>query len=142
MGRTKKKDPSSPRSSARERLAERGIDFDEILGSLGHTIRAHRRAKGHTQEALAERMGVSVPWVGVLECARGSPSLEMLTLFAAALDTSPGDLLNEAMAGSKLKGPARAGVADLHAALAELSPAQAEAVCASVVSLCRTLRQA
>ena len=96
--------------------------------------------KGLTQETLADRMGISVPWVGVLECARGSPSLEMLTLLAHALETTPGDLLSEAAAAAALKGPARLALADLHAALAELPPARAEAVCTAIIELCTALR--
>lgn len=121
-------------------MAELGIDFDAELSALGHTIKARRKTRGLTQEALADVMAASVPWVGVLECARGSPSLEMLTLLAHALNTTPGDLLNEATAGAKLKGPARLGLAELHAAIAELPADRAEAVCAAVVSLCKAMR--
>ena len=140
MKRTLKKSSATSRASARDRLVERGIDFDAIMVALGHGIRGRRRVKGLTQETLADRMGISVPWVGVLECARGSPSLEMLTLLAHALETTPGDLLSEAAAAAALKGPARLALADLHAALAELPPARAEAVCTAIIELCTALR--
>lgn len=140
MKRTGKRAQSTSRASVRERLVERGIDFDAMVASLGHGIRARRKVKGLTQEALADQMGVSVPWVGVLECARGSPSLEMLTLLAHELNTDPGVLLTEAAAGAALKGPARLGLAEVHAALANLPPDRAEAVCAAIVQLCAALR--
>lgn len=137
---SRKSTSPSPRRAARERLTERGIDFDASVAALGNTIRARRRALGLTQEALAEKMGVSIPWVGVLECARGSPSLEMLTLLAHELGTSTADLLHESSAGARLKGPARAGLAELNAALADLPPERAEAFCAAMVVLCKSLR--
>jgi len=121
-------------------LAEAGLDWRAMNVALGDAIRARRRSLGLTQQTLAERIGVSVPWVGMLECARGSPSLEMLTLFASGLETSPGELLAEAGAALSVKPRVRSALSELHAALAQLPPDSAVAVCEAVVALCGAIR--
>lgn len=116
------------------------MDWRAANVALGDAIRARRRSLGLTQQALAERIGVSVPWVGVLECARGSPSLEMLALFARGLGTTPGELLLEAQASLGVQPRARDALAELHAELAQLEPEAGEAVCRAIVNFCRALR--
>ncbi len=121
-------------------LLNAGVDWRAMNVAVGDAIRARRRSLGLTQQTLAERIGVSVPWIGMLECARGSPSLEMLTLFATGLETTPGELLAQASASLGVKPRVRGSLSELHAVLAQLPPETAEAVCDTVVGLCRTLK--
>lgn len=123
-------------------LMNAGVDWRAMNVALGDAIRARRRSLGLTQQTLGERIGVSVPWIGMLECARGSPSLEMLTLFATGLETTPGELLAQASASLGVKPRVRASLSELHAALAQLPPESAEAICDTVIELCRTLSRA
>jgi predicted ATPase/DNA-binding XRE family transcriptional regulator len=58
--------------------------------SFGAFLRRHRQAAGLTQEALAERAGVSVEAIGTLERgARRAPYASTVELLAAALDLTP-----------------------------------------------------
>ena len=62
---------------------------------LGERISERRRCKGLTQEALADRAGVSPETIGRLEQAAGSPSLETVYLVAEALGTTGSALIAE-----------------------------------------------
>src|SRR5215212_11547166 len=60
--------------------------------SFGDLIRRHRTAAGLTQEALAERAGLSTRGISDLERgARGLPRKDTLQLLLQALDLSPAD---------------------------------------------------
>jgi transcriptional regulator with XRE-family HTH domain len=48
---------------------------------------------GLSQEELSHRVGVDVRYLGGIERAQRNPSLKIITLIAAALDTSPSVLL-------------------------------------------------
>lgn len=48
---------------------------------------------GLTLAAVAERSGLSLPYVSNLERGRGNPTIEALTALAGALDVGPGALL-------------------------------------------------
>ena len=61
---------------------ELSIDYP----ALGARIRARRRELGLTQERLAERVGISTPFVGHLERAEKVPSLETVVRLSAALE--------------------------------------------------------
>lgn len=63
---------------------------------LGDRIRARRVALGLTLAAVAERAGLSLPYVSNLERGRGNPTLDALTAIAGALETTTADLLSEA----------------------------------------------
>lgn len=45
-------------------------------GSIGRNIRNYRKARKMTQEALAERAGLSVNYIGAIERGEKLPSLE------------------------------------------------------------------
>lgn len=53
---------------------------------LGERLRAHRRKLGLTIAQVAERAGLSMPYVSNLERGRGNPTLDALTSLAEALD--------------------------------------------------------
>ena len=64
------------------------MDFDIFQKNLASNLRAARAASGFTQPILAEQARVSVQWVGSMENAKGSPSLDVLHRVADALGTS------------------------------------------------------
>jgi transcriptional regulator with XRE-family HTH domain len=63
---------------------------------LGTRLRALRRARGLTQEQLAERAGLSYKFLGEIERGQGNPTLETLVALAGALDLDVVDLLGPA----------------------------------------------
>jgi transcriptional regulator with XRE-family HTH domain len=63
------------------------------LRAIGTAIRAARRRAGMPMTVLAERAGVSQPYLSQLENGRNNPSIQTLYRIANALDLSPQDLL-------------------------------------------------
>lgn len=63
--------------------------------SLGDRIRARRVGLGLTLASVAERAGLSLPYVSNLERGRGNPTLESLTALAKALEVTLGELVTE-----------------------------------------------
>jgi transcriptional regulator with XRE-family HTH domain len=64
----------------------------EITRLVGANIRAARRARGLSQWQLAERSGLSADFIGKVERATTSPSLESLHQMAEALGLPLPDL--------------------------------------------------
>jgi y4mF family transcriptional regulator len=60
---------------------------------LGRYIRKIRKAKGLTQEQLAEKIGTSIPWIGHIETGREAPNLAMLQKIAHALGVRVKELI-------------------------------------------------
>jgi transcriptional regulator with XRE-family HTH domain len=60
---------------------------------LGRYIRKIRKAKGLTQEQLAEKIGTSTPWIGHIETGREVPNLPMLQKIAHALGVKVKELI-------------------------------------------------
>jgi len=65
---------------------------DALIQTLGHRLRRQRLAKGMTQQELAERAGVSVSTLKLME-QQGKGSLQRLAKVAVVLDLD-GDLRN------------------------------------------------
>ncbi|MBX6387993.1 MAG: helix-turn-helix domain-containing protein [Frankia sp.] len=63
------------------------------LRAIGTAIRAARRRAGIPMTVLAERAGVSQPYLSQLENGRNNPSIQTLYRIANALELSPQDLL-------------------------------------------------
>ena len=61
----------------------------EPSAALGAAIRTRRLAHGLTLVALAERAGLSQPFLSQVENGRATPSMESLYRIAGALDTTP-----------------------------------------------------
>ena len=57
-------------------------------------LRRFRQHAGVTQEQMAERMGVSVGFFGMMEVGRRWPNIDMLFRIAKALGVRPGDLID------------------------------------------------
>lgn len=66
------------------------MDFSE----MGKRIRKKRRAKSMTQEALAEKVGVTSAYIGMIERGERAPSLEFFVMLTNALDVTADELLN------------------------------------------------
>ncbi|MBO4532348.1 MAG: helix-turn-helix transcriptional regulator [Treponema sp.] len=66
--------------------------MSEIITILGNNIKRIRKEKEWTQEYLAEKAGISVPFMTQIELARKQPSLEVIEKIANALDV-PYDVL-------------------------------------------------
>lgn len=66
-----------------------------ILLVLGSNIRKFRKKFGWTQADLAEKSGISVPFMTQIELGRKSASLEVVQNIASALNVSYEELFNE-----------------------------------------------
>ncbi len=66
----------------------------EILVSFGEIVRNARKAKGLSQEELAEKAGLHRTYIGMIE--RGEKNLTLSNIFkiAQALETSMSELFN------------------------------------------------
>jgi len=65
----------------------------DIRQQFGSILRGHRTGRNLTQEELAFRAGMSVPYLSDIERGRSAPSLAMLIDLALALEIHPADLL-------------------------------------------------
>jgi transcriptional regulator with XRE-family HTH domain len=64
------------------------------VGDLGSNLRAARKKLGLTQEQVAERSGVHPTEVSRIEAGKRDPQVSTLRRLAAAVEVSPGDLLD------------------------------------------------
>ena len=64
-----------------------------IVQRFAQRLRALRQTRGLTQEALARRATVTVPYIGKLERAGASPGIDLVEKLASALGVSPTELL-------------------------------------------------
>jgi len=67
--------------------------MDSIASQFGAILRDLRTARGLSQEELAFRAGMSVPYLSDLERGRSNPSLAMVVDLARALATHPSVML-------------------------------------------------
>jgi transcriptional regulator with XRE-family HTH domain len=65
----------------------------QLVTDLGEAIRKRRQAKNLTQEAFAEIADFDRTYVSLLERGERNPSFTNLCRVAAALDTTPSELL-------------------------------------------------
>ncbi len=61
---------------------------------LGTKVQKLRKAKGYTQEELAEHIGISRTHMGHIEQGRKSPSLELIDKIAKKLKVKVSELFN------------------------------------------------
>jgi transcriptional regulator with XRE-family HTH domain len=59
-----------------------------------NVLRHYRRSAGFTQEEMAEKMNVSVGFLGMMEVGRRWPNIDMLFRIASALGVRPGELID------------------------------------------------
>lgn len=60
---------------------------------LAKSIKKSRKAKGMTQEELAEKVNVSLGWISRIERGVNSPNLKLLKKIARVLDIKVRDLI-------------------------------------------------
>jgi len=73
-----------PKFGADTRPARRGRDFEEVASTLAKRLRRLRAARGWTQRAAAQHIGVGAPVVRRLESGTANPSLAVLVSIARA----------------------------------------------------------
>lgn len=73
-------------------VAQDGTDTD-ALRNLGGAVRVRRKVLDLTLAEVAERTGLSVPFLSQIETSFAAPSLTSLFVIASALDTTPERLL-------------------------------------------------
>lgn len=66
----------------------------EFYELLGKNIKQRRQKLGLTQQQLADRLNMSLNFVGKIEVAFSKPSLDTLIEIAEALETTVSDLTN------------------------------------------------
>ena len=71
-------------------------DADGSLKRLGEAVRAARKARGLSQEALADAAGIDRSHMGKIERGERNVTLLNLVKIAAALNGLPSDLLHRA----------------------------------------------
>ncbi|CCY63726.1 transcriptional regulator XRE family [Clostridium sp. CAG:967] len=64
----------------------------EFYKLLGNKIKKRRKEIGLTQQQLADKMNISLNFMGKIEVAFSKPSLDTLIELAKALDTSVSEL--------------------------------------------------
>ncbi len=62
--------------------------------AFGAAVRERRKAKGWTQEQLAEQAGVSALQVGFIERGENTPKLTFILRVARAFRVQPGELID------------------------------------------------
>jgi transcriptional regulator with XRE-family HTH domain len=63
-----------------------GIDDANIRDILARNIKENRRINGLSQEKLAEKAGISTPFIAMIEVSRKFPTPEVLERIAGALN--------------------------------------------------------
>jgi transcriptional regulator with XRE-family HTH domain len=76
--------------------------------AFGVALRAYRMNRGLTQEQLGVRVNVVRSYICTLESGKKQPSLNMLLRIAAALDVTPGQLMDTMVAAIDGTGVMRA----------------------------------
>jgi transcriptional regulator with XRE-family HTH domain len=63
------------------------------MADAGWFLREHRKARGLTLQALAERVGISVGYISDLESGKRRHNSDWIAKFAEALEIDPSELL-------------------------------------------------
>lgn len=66
--------------------------YEQFYNSLGNNIRIRRKELHLTQQNLADKLEVSLNFVGKIEAAISKPSLDTLINIAIKLNTTVSDL--------------------------------------------------
>jgi len=69
------------------------VAMDDVREQFGQIVRRLRKERALTQEELAFKAGMSVPYLSDLERGMWNPSLAMIVDLARALEIQPSDLL-------------------------------------------------
>lgn len=66
----------------------------KILNNLGSQIKRFRKAKGLTQEQLAEKVNIHATYVGKIESGKNNISVVLLFKISRALDVKLSDIFD------------------------------------------------
>lgn len=66
------------------------MEVSTLKKNFGRRVRSFRHLRDWTQKRLAEEAGLSPEYVGEIERGETSPSFEVITDLARALDVEPG----------------------------------------------------
>ena len=69
---------------------------------IGEKIKKYRKAKGYSQESLAEKVGISVTHMSHIETGNTKLSLPVLVALSDALDVQTDDLLRDGIRGREI----------------------------------------
>lgn len=81
-----------------------------VEDAFGETLRAARKERGLSQEALALEAGMERNYVSLMELGRNSPSVRMLFKLCRVLELQPSVLLarmEDRMRGSQRRRPSK-----------------------------------
>lgn len=67
--------------------------LEALMGILRDNLKRYREQQGLSQQALAERCGMSTTFLAEIEILRRTPSMESLVKLAEALGLAPHELL-------------------------------------------------
>lgn len=81
--------------------------MDDVAAQFGAILRDLRTGSGLSQEELAFRAGMSVPYLSDLERGRSNPSLAMVVDLARALGVHPVKLVEELVIDDRVDPPRR-----------------------------------
>lgn len=71
----------------------------DLVQLLGQNVRAHRKARGMSQEQLALEAGMKRAYLSDLERGTRNPSVRALERLATALGVQPEDLVRRSQTG-------------------------------------------
>ena len=70
------------------------IKLEQFYKQLGKRIKFLREQRGLTQQALAEKSGISLNYLGKIEVAMNKPRLKTIFKIAEALEINPYEFFN------------------------------------------------
>ncbi len=93
----------------------------DLRKRFGRLVSAHRRRIGLTQEALAEKAGVSVDMISKIETGATGARFPVIERLSGALSVDPAELFTTEVPGGAIN---RGALTDLTTQLAGLSPTE------------------
>jgi transcriptional regulator with XRE-family HTH domain len=97
--------------------------MDDLRARFGGLVKAHRVRMGLTQEALAERAGISTDMVSKIEGGNSGARFGVVAKLANALGVDPAELFTPDLPNGKLQ---RAALTNITTRLASLSDGDLE----------------
>ena len=109
--------------------------IDPAKAKFGAFIQKHRKAKGYTQQELAEKLGITLKSVSYFECGLTYPSQENIFKLAEILDMSLDEYIFSCTRFNDM-----VDMGEVNGMLNELSPDDQEMVISIVKAACESIR--
>ncbi|VTR31771.1 HTH-type transcriptional regulator sinR [Actinobacillus pleuropneumoniae] len=109
----------------------------DILKLVGARIKDLRKLRGLSQEALAEKAGFNISYIGFIERAERNVSMKNLAKIASALDVGVYELFTYLKEQEEL--PEESGMKDIIALLRERDPKDIEMVRIILIEIFRRI---